>query len=324
MKRQGVWKDGRAGVSSAPNHMKIEPFRNEDHAAVLRLRDETFAPLALDTFLWQPCQQVESLEKDCAKYVAREGEVVGYGAAYRLDETHFRLNLLVTPRLTRRGAGTLLLGKVEAEVRRARGRYLQARVIESTESGLHFARRRGFREVHRMRGMTLAAHDFDYRRWEGLSSRLRARGFSLATLAGEEAEGRAPLDRLVALQLRAREGWPSPDPTQEGGASSAEEVRGMFSGVTEPAGFVVAMYGDEYVGYTSPQGGAGTAVHPDYRNLGVAKFMKSYALKLGIEAGRRRFDTCSASPWMQRVNEQLGYKFNGLVEVRFFKDLGAA
>jgi hypothetical protein len=49
--------------------------------------------------------------------------------------------------------------------------------------------------------------------------------------------------------------------------------------------------------------------------------MKRYAIKLGIDAGQRRFGTCSASAAMQKVNEQLGYKYNGLSEVRLVKDL---
>ena len=49
--------------------------------------------------------------------------------------------------------------------------------------------------------------------------------------------------------------------------------------------------------------------------------MKAYAIKLGIEAGQRRFETCSANPAMQRVNEELGYKYSGLSEVRLVKVL---
>ena len=103
--------------------------------------------------------------------------------------------------------------------------------------------------------------------------------------------------------------------------TSAEGFRALFSDINGPERFVIIKFRGEYVGYTSTQAGPGTAVHPDYRNLGMAKYMKAYAIKLGIDVGQQRFETCSANPTMQRVNEQLGYKFSGLSEVRLVKDL---
>ena len=301
--------------------MSVVPFRRADHDDVLRLRDATFGGIVNPSSEWQPCQQVESLESDCAKYVYREGEVRGYAAASRLDETHFRLNLLVAPRSSRRGIGTLLLGRIDAEVRQAGGEHLQARLLEGIESGLAFARARGFREIHRMRGMSLSAADFECRRWVESVEKFSALGFSLTTLSEELESGASPFDKLAGLHWHAREGWPSPDPTQESSVATPDGFRTLFEHVREPGRFVIVKRRGEYVGYTSTEEGPGTAVHPTYRNLGVAKYMKAHAIKLGIDAGRRRFETCSASPSMQRVNTQLGYKFDGPSEIRLVKDL---
>jgi hypothetical protein len=81
------------------------------------------------------------------------------------------------------------------------------------ETSLLFALARGFREVHRMRGMILLATDFDYPRWEGLAKKLSAIGYSLTTLKEELECGNNPLDMLTPYS-GAREGWPSPDRRQ--------------------------------------------------------------------------------------------------------------
>src|ERR1043166_5765236 len=170
--------------------MPIKPFETADAGAVMRLHAETFAGMGLDSFLWKPCQQIESLDADGPKYVFREGaEVTAYAAAYALDATHFRLNLIVAPSRTRRRLGTRLLDEIEKEVRRRGCLYLQARLLEAMPSSLAFALSRGFEEVHRMRGMTLRACDFDYGAWQPLGARLSAEGFRAATLKEERAAG---------------------------------------------------------------------------------------------------------------------------------------
>lgn len=40
-----------------------------------------------------------------------------------------------------------------------------------------------------------------------------------------------------------------------------------------------------------------------------------------MKDGEEYFESASASEAMQRVNEKLGYRFNGLSEVRFVKEL---
>jgi len=49
--------------------------------------------------------------------------------------------------------------------------------------------------------------------------------------------------------------------------------------------------------------------------------MKAYDIHESIESGQDHFESATANPAMQRVNEKLGYKLNGLAEVRFLKRL---
>lgn len=302
--------------------MRVEPFETKDTAEVMRLRAETFGPVRLNRFLWKPCQQVESLESGGPKYVCREGaEVTAYAAAYPLDGTHFRLNLIVSPRRTGRGMGTRLLGEVEAEVKRLGGLYMQARLLEGMRASLAFALSRGFEEVHRMRGMSLRAGDFDYGAWRPLGARLAAEGFRVTTLKEEAEAGGEHVEKLLELHRLAQEGWPEPDPTWK--TEDTSRQRAIFTEVLSPELFTVMKFGEVYVGYTSAARAnmVGTVVRPDFRGRGVATYMKARNLALCVEAGEEYFETSSANPAMIHVNEKLGYKLNGLAEVRLLKRL---
>jgi GNAT superfamily N-acetyltransferase len=140
--------------------MPVTSFCKSHNESVLSLRDATFASTNLSRFTWQPCQQVESLDRQCIKFVFADGDVKGYVSAYQLDDTHFRLNLIVDPSHSRKGIGSQLLKRIEQEVVRDQGKYLQARVLESMPASLSFALVRGFTQIHTMRGMALNASDF--------------------------------------------------------------------------------------------------------------------------------------------------------------------
>jgi GNAT superfamily N-acetyltransferase len=301
--------------------MHITQFRNTDHQEVARIRDETFAEMKLSDFIWQPCQQVESLQKDCPKFVYDDGAVRGYGAAYSLDDTHFRLNLIVDPAHANKGIGTLLLSNIEAAARKMGGKYLQARLLENMESSLTFALARGFTRIHRMVGMSLHKPDFSYSGWEDLGRDLSVRGFFVTTLKEEFEANNNPIEKLAKLHKHSQQGWPSPDPTQQRN-SPIEDLKSLFSNIDFPHRFTIMKLKEEYVGYTSAKNKTtATAVHPNYRGMGIATYMKAFDLKRCIDEGEEYFESASANPAMQRVNEKLGYKFNGLCEVRFVKYL---
>ena len=119
--------------------MSITSYHNSHCKAVLSLRDDTFAAMNLSAFVWQPCQQVESLDQNCNKFVFDDGHIKGYASAYQLDATHFRLNLIVDPSYTMLGIGSILLKRVEDEVVRVGGQYLQARLLEGVPTNMQFA-----------------------------------------------------------------------------------------------------------------------------------------------------------------------------------------
>ena len=301
--------------------MSVVPFQSEHREGVLRIHAQTFESLALSSHLWQPCQQVESLERDCFRFVYEDEALKGYVAAYRLDDTHFRLNLIVHPDHTGRGIGTILLDRIQSETESAGGQYLQARLLENMQSSRAFASARGFTEVHVMRGMSLHSVDFSFDRWRPLGSELSARGLVVTTLRAEFEKNRNPIENLAKLHWRARRGWPSPDPTW-GIDASIESCRSFFTDIPCPEHFSIMKCGAEYAGYTSARNRmSATAVHPAYRGIGVATYLKAHNLKECIGAGDDYFESATANSAMQRVNEKLGYELNGVAEVRFLKML---
>jgi GNAT superfamily N-acetyltransferase len=299
--------------------MPIVRFQPEHREGVLRIHAQTFESLDLASHLWQPCQQIESLEKECPRFICEDATLQGYVAAYRLDDLHFRLNLVVHPDHTGRGIGSLLLDRIQSETEAAGGEYLQARLLESMQSSRAFASSRGFTEVHVMRGMSLHSADFSFARWKPLGPELSARGLLVTTLRAEFEKDNDPVERLARLHQQALQGWASPDPTW-GIDMSVESCRSFFTDIRCPEHFSIMKCGSEYVGYTSSRDRMpATAVHPDYRNFGVATYLKAYNISACIDSGQEHFESATANPAMQRVNEKLGYRLNGVSEVRFVK-----
>ena len=300
--------------------MPVTLFCESHREGVLAIKDATFASMNLGQFVWQPCQQIESLDQPSSRYVFEDGTVKGYGAAYKLDETHYRLNLIVHPDHLRKGIGSQLLNIVEQDVTRANGKYLQARVFEDMPASVSFALASGFAQVHVMRGMTLRAADFCFDKWKGVGQQLSDR-FVVTTMKEELESGADAVDKLARLYKLAREGWPSPDPTWRID-DTPETLRAPFTNIKDPEHFSIMKDGDEYIGFTSARNaGTGTAVHPNYRNVSVATYVKAFDIDRCINDGDEHFESATANPAMQRVNEKLGYRFNGLAEVRFVKEL---
>lgn len=300
--------------------MQIRPFQSEYINEVLSIHRENYENLHLERFQWQPCRQIESLEKKCFKIVVFDNFVKAYAAVYALDETHFRLNLLVALKSKRRGIGTKLLREIERKAKEKGCVSLQARTLEMMSGGLEFALENEFQEVHRMRGMSLRAEDFSFEKWKVLSGNLSAENLVVTTLANEEKRGNQPIEKLVELHKKAVQGWALIDPTVSHNVET-EYLTKFFSNAKNPQRISIAKHGEKYVGYTSAEkdNALGTAVHPDYRGRGIALVLKAFDLKMQFDDGVEYIETSTANPAMVRVNKKLGYKLNGLTEIRLVK-----
>lgn len=302
--------------------MKILPFEETDRSAILRIHQETYGQLNLVRFLWQICQQIESLEKESVKIVCKDASVIGYAAIYPVEENSFRLNLLVDPQYTRREIGTALFNEIEIQARNIGAQQLEARIIEGMNESLAFALSRNFVEIHRMRGMSLDADDFSFENWRALGEKLSAKGFTPTTFAAEERAGQNPMEKLIELQKYAVEGWFLTGLSSKPDVSD-EQFRRYFSSITVPENVSIMKHREKYIAYTSTErkNMLGTATHPKYRGYGIATYLKALNLKKLIDSGTSYFESSSANPAMLRVNEKLGYKSNGLTEIRLAKKL---
>lgn len=302
--------------------MKVSPFEEADRGDILRIHQETFRQMNLERFLWQVCQQIESLEKDSVKLVCKSEHTRAYAAIYPVGDSSFRLNLLVDPQYKRQGIGTILLREVEIRAGNIGAQQLEARIIEGIDESLAFALSKGFVELHRMRGVSLRVCDFSFEKWRALGEKLSAEGFTATTLEAEENAGENPLEKLVELQKYAVEGWfltglgDAPD-------VSDAQIRQNFSYISVPEAVSIMKHGKKYVAYTSAErkNMLGTATHPEYRRRGIATYLKALNLKKLIDGGTNYFESSSANPAMLKVNEKLGYKLNGLTEIRLAKHL---
>lgn len=302
--------------------MKILPFEPRHADEVRELHRANYKHLNLERFFWQPCQQIESLERDCFRIVHQTEALDAYAAVYALDKTHYRLNLLVSPPAKRHGTGTKLLLRTEREAKARGCRSLQARTLESSAGGLEFALANGFAEVHRMRGMTLQAEDFSFEKWRELGKKLAARKFVATTLSEEIAAGKPAIELLVELHQHAVQGWAQIDPTVSHN-TDARALTEFFKNVKQPERLSIFKLGGKYVGYTSADrdNPVGTAVHPEFRGRGLATYLKAINLQIQIADGVRKIESATANAAMIRVNEKLGYKLNGLSEIRLVKIL---
>lgn len=104
---------------------------------------------------------------------------------------------------------------------------------------------------------------------------------------------------------------------------SDAHIRQNFSYITAPDAVAIMKRGEKYVAYTSSErrNMLGTATHPKYRGRGIATYLKALNIKKLIDGGTNYFESSSANPAMLMVNEKLGYKLNGLTEIRLAKYL---
>jgi hypothetical protein len=63
--------------------MPVTLFSESHRKEVLAIKNAMFASMNLGQFVWQPCQQIESLDQRSFRYVFEDGVVNGYGAAYQ-------------------------------------------------------------------------------------------------------------------------------------------------------------------------------------------------------------------------------------------------
>jgi len=214
----------------------------------------------------------------------------------------------VLPELRGRGVGSALLAAIAKHARAHGATELWGRIRADDEATLAFAERRGFREVGRERDVLL-----DLSKVPEADADLPS-GITLVTFAERPDLIRAvfAVDTEVSVDVPTH-GTNEPM-TYEDWSRENLEGPGAF-----PEGCVIALEGDEVVGYTALRRyGAGspdaenrlTAVRRPWRRRGIASALKRAQIEAARAAGIETISTTNdeLNVGMRGVNERLGYE----------------
>ncbi|MEV6284236.1 GNAT family N-acetyltransferase [Kribbella sp. NPDC051770] len=238
-----------------------------------------------------------------------DGQPVGYGNVYLSDpgekSPRIRIAVQVAPEHRGRGAGQALLTEVERVAAEA-GAVSLLTVVEDDDRSLHFARERGFVVDRQMshsevalattpdpvdppEGLRLASYEEVGPRpvWEAM----------MAVIGGDPSglSFVGPYDEWVAS------GWQNPDlrPDLSFVLLDGDQVVSLVSTAADP---------DRGVIWSNL-----TGTVPAYRGRGLAKVVKSHALRRAHLAGLTKASTGNdaANAPMLAVNDWLGYRLAG-------------
>ena len=296
---------------------RVRPYRADDAAAIVAMSDAIYPAYRLDADAWHPAEQYDNVDVSPFKHVAVDtltGEIAGYGAIRTTRLPYARLDLMVHPQWQRRGAGSLLLAQLCADLEALTAETAQVRVRADKPDVLAWLHKRGFAERHRMYGLRLAVPEANLEPFQPLLSRIRDQGIAITTFADERIHDPACVHKLHALQHAVLPDWPDPDPAPFQPMAFEDFVRRLAEADALPDALFIAKADDYYVGYCG-MFALGTAVRPAYRGQGLATALKVRSIEYAQRHDYRTAITCTANPAMLAVNEKLGYRHE-LTEVR--------
>ena len=205
---------------------RVRPYRADDAAAIVAMSDAIYPAYRLDADAWHPAEQYDNVDVSPFKHVAVDlltGEIAGYGAIRTTRLPYARLDLMVHPQWQRRGAGSLLLAQLCADLEALTAETAQVRVRADKPDVVAWLHKRGFAERHRMYGLRLAVPEANLEPFQPLLSRIRDQGIAITTFADariHRSRMRAQAARLAACGAA---GLAGPRP----GAVPADGVGGL-------------------------------------------------------------------------------------------------
>jgi GNAT superfamily N-acetyltransferase len=246
--------------------------------------------------------------------------VVAYGeAGHSVSVFHprrFWMQVGVHPEWQGRRIGTRLYDHIMEVLSRKQPMEVLTHVREDMESGLRFAKRRGFVERMRAWESVLDLSSFDHARFRGYVEKLR--GVEITTMA-KEREVREDFDvKLHELQTTLMADVPLPGRYTPISLDLFRRWALESPGII-PEAYFLAKVGDEYIAQCVLERELGmegvlvhglTGVRREYRGRGIAIGLKVTALQWAKQAGYRQVKTWndSTNRGMLAINEKLGFK----------------
>jgi GNAT superfamily N-acetyltransferase len=301
----------------------VRPSGDHDNDAIAALHDAVYPAYATQPEAWQAATQFDHLRARPHRFIACNTDtyqLIGYGALRSRRAQQARLDLMIHPTWQRQGVGQVLLDHLieQAQALECVAVHMRARL--DYRQSLRFLTHRGFTETHRMYGLRLAVSHIDLTPFWPRVQQLAARGIVITNLVAEQRHNPAYLRHLHELQNAVAPDWPDPERVPFTPVVFDDFARRLEREThAQPDAFFIAHASSRYIGYCG-LAALGTAVHPDYRNQGVATALKVTAIADAQQCGQATAFTCTANPVMVTINEKLGYRHE-TVEVRLGKPI---
>jgi GNAT superfamily N-acetyltransferase len=305
--------------------LTVRPFTVDDYAEITRLHNLNFREFSMtaDELRFQDATRKAPCR--LARWVAEcDGRIVGY--VHYEQEPHiyhprkFQLAHVVDPAYYGRGIGRRLYELVMSELQQFNPLTVDEWSRVDMPCRVGFLERRGFVEDMRVWRSTLDLTQFDASRFSADIAAVEARGIQLRSLAELGVDDPDVLRRIYENWLAVRDDVPLP-PNDKRAETSFETWRErMLRPDLLPAGYLVAVDSDQYVGtsqlWRSPERGelrtGLTGVRREYRRRGIALALKVRSIEIARGAGYVSVVTENEinNQGMIGINDRLGFVKN--------------
>jgi GNAT superfamily N-acetyltransferase len=301
----------------------VRQYDDHDYDTIAALHDAVYPAYRIQPETWHAAAQFDYRHTQPHRYVALDTaiqQIIGYGAIRSIRAQNARLDLMIHPSWQRHGVGRVLLDQLIDHARTLNIAAVHVRARLDHPHALTFLTHQGFTETHRMYGLCLAVKEVDLTPFWPVVQRLARREIIITTLVEERRRNPVYLHQLHELQNAVAHDWPDPERVPYTPIAFADFVRRLEQETqAQPEALFIAKKGSSSIGYCGLFA-LGTAVHPAYRNQGVATALKVTAIADAQQRGQATLFTCTANPAMVAINEKLGYRHE-TVEVRLGKPI---
>lgn len=242
-----------------------------------------------------------------------------------------RVRVIIDPALLGQGVGAALYDAIEAEAIACGARELVTEAFADHPRASRFLAARGFREYHRRIDSTLKLARIEPQRIARAIDEQTDRFFPTAIVI---ASYRQLMDACSDAPHRLYELfnilWQDVPFGITGSNLDFESfvAEELDDSNFVPAGTMVALFGDRWVGLAALDRGAGyllasmTGVVRDWRGRGLARWLKLHTIRYAFDAGTAELRTVNdaTNPAILALNRSLGFRPTA-IEVRYRKDL---